>query len=274
MTIEEQSLLEKAKGGNPRAMDALLANHQKQVYRFGLRMCGSEDAAKDVLQQTLLTAFQTLHQFRGDAELSTWLYQIARTYCSRSRRRKVEEPARFEPAHSPEALGIASEAAGPEELAQAKGIGEVLETAILALPDSYREALILKDVEGLTAEEAAQVLGIEVANLKSRVHRARNELRAHLATLLEPGGSSHDCAALAEELSDFAADDIEKETCVKIEAHLAGCPTCSSACESLKRSVSLCKQIPGEVVPAAVQAAVRRALESATSGRGLENLGA
>lgn len=261
MATDEKSLLEKAKAGDSRAMDALLASHQNRVYRFGLRMCGSEEAAKDVLQQTLLTAFQSIHQFRGDAQLSTWLYQIARSFCSKSRRRRVDEPEELEPTHGPEALKVASEAKTPEEQAEARNIGQILEAAILALPDNYREALILKDVEGLTAEEGAETLGIDVANFKSRVHRARTELRKHLATLLEPGGTANECAALAEELTDFAADDIEKATCERIEAHLARCENCAKACDSLKRTVSLCRRIPGDAVPAAVQAAVRQALE-------------
>lgn len=261
MSTEELTLLERAQKGDARAMDALLGAHQKGVYRFGLRMCGTEDAAAEVLQQTLLTAFKSLHQFRGDAKLSTWLYQIARSFCSKERRRRADEPARLEPLHGPEALAVASPAANPEEAAQARSVGEALEAAILALPESYREALILKDVEGLTAEEAALTLGLEVAALKSRLHRARNELRAHLATLLEPGGTTHECAALADELSDFAADDIEKATCHRIEEHLSRCERCSAACDSLKRTVSLCRRIPGDAVPPAVQAAVRQALE-------------
>lgn len=265
MSLEERALLEKAKAGDARAMDALLTAHEKRLYRFGLRMCGSEEAAKDVLQQTLITAFETLHQFRGDAQLSTWLYQVARSHCSKSRRRKVDEPARHEDAHGAEALKVASAEASPEDLAQARRLGELLEAGILALPEQYREALILKDVEGLTAEEAAKALGLEVANLKSRLHRARNELRANLAALLEPGGTATECAALAEELGDFAADDIEKATCAKIEEHLARCTTCAAACDSLKRSVSLCRRIPGDEVPAPVRAAVRSALEGLTA---------
>ena len=262
---EEKQQLEKAKAGDARAMDALLAAQEKRLYRFGLRMCGSQEAAQEVLQQTLLTAFQSLRQFRADAQLSTWLFQIARSHCIKARRRRVDEPNEFKSTESTEALRIVSPEASPEEAVQARRLGELLEAGILALPESYREALILKDVEGLSAEEAAEALGLEVANLKSRLHRARNELRANLATLLEPGGTSGECARLAEELGDFAADDIEKATCTKIEEHLANCSTCSAACESLKRTVSLCRRIPGDEVPSAVRSAVRSALERATA---------
>lgn len=267
MGSEERDLLQRARGGDPQAMDALLTRHQKQVYRFGLRMCGSEEAAKEVLQQTLLTAFKSLHEFRGEAQLSTWLYQIARSFCGKLRRRKADEPESLEPVDSKEALLVPSEGASPEDLAHARKIGEVLQAAILALPEGQREALILRDVEGLGAEEAAGVLGIEVANLKTRLHRARAQVREHLSTLLEPGGGATECAALRAELVDFAAEDLEKATCERIEAHLAGCAQCSAACESLKRTVSLCRRIPGDDVPAPVRAAVRQALESAVRGQ-------
>lgn len=268
MTSSElHQLIERAKSGDTRAMDALLAAHEKQVYRFGLRMCGSEDAAKEVLQQTLLTAFKSLHEFRGQAQLSTWLYQIARSFCGKTRRRRVDEPESMEPVEGPEARGIESAVTSPEDAVHAKQIGEILEAAILALPEKQREVLILRDVEGLTAEEAARVLGIEVANLKTRLHRARMELRQHLNTLLvEPGGTGPDCAELSASLADFAAEDIEKATCERIEDHISSCEKCAAACESLKRTVSLCRRIPGDQVPGPVRAAVRQALEQAVSG--------
>lgn len=92
MGREERELLELARAGDAQALERLLAKHEKQVYRFGLRMCGSEDAAREVLQETLLAAFKHIHSFRGEARLSTWLYQLARSFCLRSRRTRVGEP--------------------------------------------------------------------------------------------------------------------------------------------------------------------------------------
>lgn len=263
MAADDLELIRKAKRGDGRAMEELLLAHEKRVYRFGLRMCGSEEAAKDVLQQTLLTAFKSLHEFRGDARLSTWLFQIARSFCGKSRRKRTGEPEHPDSLDSPEALSVAAEGSSPEDAVHAREIGELLQVAILALPPAHREALILRDVEGLSAEEAATVLGIEVPNLKSRLHRARAELRAHLSTLLEPGGTASDCVGLATELAAFAAEDIDKATCVKIEDHLSSCAKCAAACESLKKTVSLCRRIPGDEVPGPVRAAVRQALEAA-----------
>ncbi len=260
MENRDIALIEAARQGDARALNELLALHERQVYRFGLRMCGSEDVAQDVLQQTLLTAFKGIRDFRGDASLSTWLYQIARSYCIKARRRRTDEPADFVPLDAPSVLSLDSERRGPEEVAHAKQIGEALQAAILALPESAREVLVLRDVEGLSAEEAAKVVGIEVRALKSRLHRARMEMRKHLSALLEPAGMAGECPELAEALSDYAAAEIDQATCIRIEEHLANCTRCSDACDSLKRTVSLCRSIPGEQVPPVVRSAVRQAL--------------
>lgn len=260
-------LMEAVRAGDASAMDELLARHEKQVYRFGLRMCGSEEDAKEVLQETLLAAFKGVRSFRGDAELSTWLYQVARTHCFRTRRKRAGAPDAFQSLESPAMAGVAAEDAAPDMTSHARQMGEVLQAAILALPDAAREVLVLRDVEGLSAEEAAKVVGIEVRALKSRLHRARLQLREHLSTLMGEGnsGSEEGCPELAQELVVFAAQDIDQATCVRLEAHLSGCPRCAEACESLKRTVSLCRRIPGDEVPAPVRAAVRQALTRALS---------
>jgi len=264
-TRTNEQLLEAARTGDGKALDEVLARHEKQVYRFGLRMCGSEEDAKEVLQETLLAAFRGIHAFRGDAELSTWLYQVARTHCFRLRRKRVGAPEEFQPLDSPAATHVAAEEATPDMASHARQVGEVLQAAILALPEAWREVLILRDVEGLTAEEAAKVVGIEVRALKSRLHRARLQVREHLVTLMGEGahGESQGCPELARELAEFAAREVDQATCVRLEDHLARCPRCTEACDSLKRTVSLCRRIPGDEVPAPVRAAVRQALSRA-----------
>ncbi len=244
-------------------MDEVLARHEKQVFRFGLRMCGSEEDARDVLQETLIAAFRGLPEFRGEADLSTWLYQIARSFCIKARRRQVGEPAETVPLDAPEAQSVQGEAPVADAQVHAREIGDVLQAAILSLPISHREVIVLKDVEGLSAEEVARVLHEDVAAVKSRLHRARAGLRQAVVTLLEPEGwaqATEPCPELSDELSSYAAGDIDQATCAQIEAHLAHCARCSGACEMLQRTVSLCRRIPGDSVPPAVRAAVRAAL--------------
>ena len=257
----EGELLAAAQAGDSSAVEELLERHEKQVYRFGLRMCGNEEAARDVLQETLIAAFKGLHQFRGDAALSTWLYQIARSFCLKSRRRGAGEPERHVALDEPEVRQVESPEAGPDHRAEAREIGALLQAAILALPETSREVIVLRDVEGLSAEEAAAVTGLEVGALKSRLHRARMQLREQLAGV--QADASGACPELADEIASYVGADIDQAACANIEEHLRRCPRCAGACAALQKAVSLCRQIPGDQVPEPVRASVRRALRKA-----------
>lgn len=269
MPVDEKKLMEEARSGKPEAVDALLSRYAKSIYRFGLRMCGTEADAQDVLQETLLAAFKGLEDFRGDAQLSTWLYQVARSFCIKKRRRRAGEPASMDSTEDAKVRAMPSLAPAPEQKAQSAQLGEALATAMAALSPEYREVIVLRDVEGLSAEEAARVVGIEVGALKSRLHRARMEMRGHLSALLEPQEAAlgPGCPELAAQLSSYAAAEIDQTTCAQIERHLQSCAACAGACDTLKRTVSLCRTLPGGEVPVTVQRAVRTALLYAV-GRG------
>lgn len=256
----DEELLEQVKRGDAKAMDQLLARHEQKIYRFGLRMCGNEEDARDVLQETLLSAFKNLAAFRGDSQLSTWLYQVARSFCIKHRRRREGEPARLESIEGTEVKSIATDSTSLEAKAHAREVGHVIQAAMNTLQEDHREAIVLRDVEGLSAEEAADVVGIEVGALKSRLHRARLQLKQSLSAVLEDQSTELGCPELQQELSAYAASEIDQAACARIEAHLEGCARCTAACDSLKRTVSLCRAIPGGEVPASVRAAVRHAL--------------
>jgi RNA polymerase sigma-70 factor, ECF subfamily len=259
MERPDTELLDAVRGGDRTALEELLERYERRIYRFGLRMCGNEEDAREVLQETLLAAFRHLPAFRGDAALSTWLYQIARSFCIKERR--GERP------RDPLEEGVAATEAAPDVRAHAREVGEALAAAIAALSPEHREAVVLRDVEGLSAEEAASVAGIEVGALKSRLHRARMELRSHLAGVLGEGAdpaSTAPCPELAQALTAYASAEIDQAACADIEAHLLRCPRCAGACDNLRRTVSLCRSIPGDDVPAPVRAAVRHALRAVT----------
>lgn len=267
MERTDQELIEAARNGSEEALDELLARHEKQVYRFSLRMCGAEEDAKEILQQTLLAAFQGIHGFRGEGKLSTWLYQLAHNACLRSRRRRVGEPEHHESLEH-EALGLPEAGDGPDRRAEARQMGELIQAALLTLSPALREVVILRDIEGLGGEEAAEVMGIELATLKTRLHRGRMQLREHLSTLLSelPGaGEGEFCEALRTALVAEGAE-IDRATCERIEEHLLECGTCGPLCDDLKKRVALCKRIPGDEVPAPIRAAVRQALSRFLGG--------
>jgi len=212
-------------------------------------MCGDEETAREVLQETMLAAFRNLTGFRGDASLSTWLFQIARSFCIKQRRQPQPVASDTE---------VVDRAAPPDAQVHAQQIGRALANAIAALPAEQREVIVLRDVEGLSAPEAAGVVGIEIGALKSRLHRARMALRDKLSGLIETGDQP--CSGLAHELSAYAASEIDQTACAQIESHLASCPRCAGACAELKRTVSLCKSLPGDEVPQSVRSAVRTAI--------------
>lgn len=256
MTTTDAQLLADAREGSAEAMEALLARHEKQVYRFGLRMCGDEEAAREVLQETLLTAFRSLRSFRGEASLSTWLYQIARSFCLRSRRRgSGHEPLEH-------AGQVPCDTPAADDRAHAGEVAELLQAALLALSTEQREAVVLRDVEGLSVEEAAGVVGLGVPAFKSRLHRARLTMRSHLSALLE--GSNAPCPDLVRQLAG-AVDEIDQAACLRIDEHLASCARCAGACDDLQRSVSLCRRLPGDAVPAPIRRAIRHALSEAVA---------
>jgi RNA polymerase sigma-70 factor (ECF subfamily) len=253
---DDRELLAAARTGDRVAIDELLARYEQPIYRFGLRMCGDEESAREVLQETMLAAFRHLPGFRGDAALSTWLYQIARSFCIKERR-GVRPTVVLDDA-------LADPAPAPDRQTHAREIGAALATAIEALPVEQREVLVLRDVEGLSADEAARLIGIEVGALKSRLHRARMALREQLVGVLD-ARQTEPCRELAHELSDYAGAEIDQTTCAKIEAHLAHCERCADACDALRRSVSLCRSIPGDHVPGPVRDAVRVAILDAVT---------
>jgi RNA polymerase sigma factor (sigma-70 family) len=173
----DQALLERARTGHGRALGQLLEAHQGQVYRFGMSMCRDPEDAKDVLQDTLLAFARSAGDLRGASSISTWLYKVARSYCIKKRRRSKFAPGRERSLDTDDAAEVELADAGnpPDETVAGKEVGQALERAIDALEPMYREVLILRDVEGLTAPEVAEVLGSSVDAVKSRLQPVLRE---------------------------------------------------------------------------------------------------
>ena len=193
MDANDTELLERAREGDRPALEALLARHQRSVYRFGLKMCRDEEDAKDILQETLLAVARNVKDFRGASSVSTWLYTIARSFCIKKRRRSKFAPEQEESLDAREpgeaARQVVDPARAPDEALAGRQIESALEQAIASLDPMYREVLVLRDVEGLTAPEVAEVMGLSVEAVKSRLHRARVAVREAVAPLLGIPGS-------------------------------------------------------------------------------------
>jgi len=270
MEVQEGKWLAAAQGGDRRALEQLLGAHAAQVERFAARMCRHAADAEDVTQETLIAAARTVGNFRGDAAVSTWLFRIARSFCIKQRRRGRsvrQADTSLDDVRSPEAKTLADAAAGPEATLHDRQLGRALQGAIEALAPMYREVLLLRDVEGLSANEVSEVLGIRVDAVKTRLHRARIAVRDKMAPLLTPIeaalAAQGSCPDVLSMYSRHLEGDIRPANCAEMEAHLASCPRCQGRCDSLRRTLVLCKSAAGPHVPVATQQMVRVALQRA-----------
>jgi RNA polymerase sigma-70 factor (ECF subfamily) len=229
-------------------------------------MCGDPEDARDVAQDTLMTMARTMREFRGDSSLSTWLYTVARSFCIKKRRRSKGAPAFHEPLDHATQERTAEPAATPEQMLLGREARETVAAALDQLEPEAREVVVLRDIEGLTAAEVAQVTGTSVAAVKSRLHRARAALRERLLAVVggEPAlPAPASCPDVLTMLSRKLEDEISPDVCAEMEQHVAGCPHCTSLCDSLKRSLAVCKLLPTPEVPAQVRESLRQAVAAA-----------
>lgn len=235
--MTDEALLEAARSGDKRALERLLVLEEPRIYAYGLRMCGHPEDAREVLQETMLAVARNIGAFRGDAKLTTWLFQLARSACSRQRRRERPEPV------EPDAIDIADTAPDPERIASASELAAVLTRALQHLSEAQREVLVLRDIEGLSAPEVADVLGLEVGAVKSRLHRARSALAEALEHELEqPPPAPGPCPDLLARWSERREGDLDKALCAEVEQHVAGCPSCQRRCAQLDQMLLACRE--------------------------------
>jgi RNA polymerase sigma-70 factor (ECF subfamily) len=263
--LSDQDLLAAVRAGDRAALERLLERHQGAVYRFGAKMCREEEDAKDVLQETLLAAARHLPEFRGASSVSTWLYTIARSFCIKKRRTSKFAPAHVESleAQRDAAAEVADAARGPEEDAAGRQLQSVLDDAIASLDPMYREVLVLRDVEGLSAAEVGEVMGLSVEAVKSRLHRARVAVRERVAPHLAipaPTAPGPGCQDVVDAFSRRLEGEIDAAACADLEKHLESCVACRGRCESLRTTLGMCRRAGEAPVPAPVVAEVRAAI--------------
>jgi RNA polymerase sigma-70 factor (ECF subfamily) len=186
---DDESLLAGLRAGDERAFEALVRTHAARLLSVARRFLRSEDDAQDAVQDAFLSAFKAIDTFQGGARVSTWLHRIvvnASLMKLRSRRRKPEEPIDdllpqfIEDGHHLRRPTGWQERA--DVLVERREVRERVRECMDRLPESYRLVMILRDVEDLDTAETARLLGIEEGAVKTRLHRARQALRA----LLEP----------------------------------------------------------------------------------------
>ena len=189
----EVEFIERLKSGDETAFDQLVAERTGDVFALLFRLTDDPEEARDLTQETFLRTFQNIGRFRGDADLKTWIYRIAvnqarnRWRWWRRRRKDVTVSLDASDSRSEETLGSRlrdRSSANPEQETLAHERETALRVALSSLSRSYRETVILRDIEGLSYEEIAGTLEISVGTVKSRLARGRNELRVRLGSCL------------------------------------------------------------------------------------------
>lgn len=174
---EEASLVARLRRGDGRAFEELVIAYQHRVFGVALRMLGNRAEAEEVAQETFLRAHRALPEFRGEARLHTWLYAIASRLCLN----RLASPDRRLVRGDDEALAAA--AAGEPSAAamlERAELDAAVRDAIAALPEDRRIVVVLRDLEGLSYEDIAEALGLELNTVRSRLHRARLDLKSKL----------------------------------------------------------------------------------------------
>ncbi len=185
MPSPEDALVAKARSGNVAAFEQLVLAYEKKVYNLAFRMMGNSEDASDVVQETFLRAFSSLRSFRGDSSFSTWVYRIVSNICldelrkrSRQRVSSLDEPVEGQDGEM--IRQVADPSPGPEDALQRTETREQIQRGIASLQEDHRVIVVLRDVQGLSYEEIAQVLGLSLGTVKSRLNRARLALKKRL----------------------------------------------------------------------------------------------
>jgi RNA polymerase sigma-70 factor (ECF subfamily) len=175
----ERELVDRAQTGDVAAFEELIGAHADRLYTVVLRLVGDRGEAEDVLQETLLRAWRGIGRFQARAMIFTWLYRIAVNESNRALERRLRRGTTVQV--DDEAVQVPAPAKdGPGNRAEQRELRDALELAIADLAPPYRTALVLRDLEGLSTREAAEIAGVGEAAFKSRLHEARLKVRASL----------------------------------------------------------------------------------------------
>ncbi|MBE7004365.1 MAG: sigma-70 family RNA polymerase sigma factor [Ruminococcaceae bacterium] len=179
--MEEKELILACQQGDEAAFEALIHLHEKKVYTLCRRMCRDEDDALEAAQDTFLAVWRGIGSYRADAAFSTWLYRLATNACLDLLRRAKKHAGDVSLDDEEAPLDPVDPAPLPEEEVERAETRRMVREALGALPDDYRQILLLRETEQLSYNEIAEATGLELGTVKSRINRARLALRNYLA---------------------------------------------------------------------------------------------
>ena len=180
--MTEKELVRAAQRGDDSAFEELVRTYEKRVYHLALRMCGNVDDAYEVAQEAFLSAWKGMRFFRGDSSFSTWLYRLtsnaAIDFLRRQRRQGGSDGVSLDDEDT--FLEVADPAPSPHQQAERLEPRDALARGLGALSPEHRQVLLLRELQGLTYEEIAAALELDLGTVKSRIARAREKLRKYL----------------------------------------------------------------------------------------------
>lgn len=190
---EEQALVDRAREGDTQAFTRLVEMYERKIYRLARHITQNDEDAEDVLQESFLKAYSNLSKFEGQSKFYTWLVRIAvNEALMKLRKRKSDRTVSLDEPHETDEDSVPREIAvwedDPERKYSREELREILERAVDSLKPGFRTVFVLRDIEELSTEETAEALGISVPAVKSRLLRARLQLRERLTRLFRRKG--------------------------------------------------------------------------------------
>jgi len=269
MRAEIEQAVKLLQCGDDAGAEQALALMQNTVFSFSMRVCGHREDAEDTMQEVLLKSIPQLPKFDSPKALVVWLYKVAKNRCLMSRRK-----SKFAPAHE---LSLEELMPDRKELEQLSSDGKVnpesfairseeasrLRNAVQKLPPQYRIVLVLRDMEGLTDDEVAEITGVRAGTVRVRLHRARLFVRKELMRSWtarsqkkarpQPHADQEKrpsrCKAMFAELSDYLDEQLDDSLCEEFERHMAGCEPCQAFIATLKATVEQCRKSSRDCPP-------------------------
>jgi RNA polymerase sigma-70 factor, ECF subfamily len=288
MLLEMRKEIEEAvrllEQNEPKAVEQALELLQGTVFSFSMKVCGQREDAEDTMQEVLVKSLPHLSKFESPRALLVWLYKVAKNRCLMSRRKSKFAPKQnlsideLMPDRRDLARLVEQGPINPESLAIRSEQARRLRNAIQELPAQYRIVLVLRDMEGLTDEEVADITGLRAGNVRVRLHRARLFVRQELARQnhaaakpkklnLPPQLSSMtqekrpaNCKALFAQLSNYLDEQLDDSMCEELEHHLDGCEPCKAFLKSLETTIEQLRYSPSHPMSKFASRKIRRDL--------------
>lgn len=183
--MDETKLIRRAAGGDPAAFNELLGMHERRMYAVALRMMGGAEDAQDCLQEAMLRVYRAISGFKAESSFSTWVYRITMNTCLDELRRRKNRPNTSLDGLLDTGWSPSDEDDTPERHAVRTQTRQALHRYIRELPEDMRAAIVLRDIQGYSYDEIAEILDTNVGTIKSRISRGRERLREKITANAE-----------------------------------------------------------------------------------------